>query len=160
MGMDQYSVKNGANFADFSLVRPAGKKFNSGDGRFLSQFRDISIEQKGNEPMTWKATISNFDAENFRLDSMGKTGGKLLLKSAALKEFKVSSATMKHIPELTTANTSFQLSRFTGNYLNADSRFHWYNAGFDRSSNSFSLDSFSFRPVLDKIHSLSTNNTD
>ncbi|MGQ0739164.1 MAG: hypothetical protein ACT4OJ_08915, partial [Bacteroidota bacterium] len=140
----------GFYLTDLSMIDTKGKTFNTGDGKLASKLRHISIGKKENEPVTWKATVSSFDAEDIQLDSMGRKRGKLTLNSAAVKEFHISSVTINNLQQLAAANSSFLLSRFTGQYSNAGSRFRWYNAGFDRNSNSFSLDSFSFRPVLEK----------
>jgi hypothetical protein len=98
--------------------------------------------------LNWNAVVSNFDADDFKVDSIGKKGGSFIMKNARLKELHISSTTIKDFQKLAIANPSFQLRQFNGYYADMDKSFQWYNAGFSRSNNTFTLDSFIFRQAL------------
>jgi hypothetical protein len=145
------SVSN-LNFylTDFIFTNPKGKTFTTGDGKVAAQLKNIGLEQKENEPLEWKAIVADFDTKDFRLDSIGKTKGNLVLNSGSLNNLNVSSSTITNLQKLAAVNTAFRLKQFTGNYVDATKNLQWYNAGFNRNSNIFSLDSFSFTPALEK----------
>ncbi len=145
------SVSN-LNFylTDFIFTNPKGKTFTTGEGKVAAQLKNIGLEQKENEPLEWKAIVADFDTKDFRLDSIGKSKGNLVLNSGSLHNLNISSSTIVNLQQLAAANTAFRLKQFTGNYTDAIKNLQWYNAGFNRSSNIFSADSFSFAPALEK----------
>ena len=135
---------------DFAFANPKGKKFNTGDGKIAAQIRDVGFEQKINQPLDWNAVVTGFDANDFRFDSIGKAGGSFIMNNAKLKELHISSTTISNLQKLAAANPSFQVTQFNGQYADMNKSFQWYNAGFTRRNNTFSLDSFIFRQALDK----------
>ena len=135
---------------DFVFTNSKGKKFTTGEGKVSAQIKDIKFEQSENQPLEWKASVSSFDARDFQLDSIGKSKGNLVMKNGTLNNLNISSSTITNLQELAAANAAFQLKQFTGSYADSNSTTKWYNAGFNRTSNTFSLDSFSHRPALEK----------
>ncbi|MEO7983486.1 MAG: hypothetical protein ABI688_05325, partial [Bacteroidota bacterium] len=133
---------------DFSLVNPKGKTFNTGEGKVSSQIQNIIIKQEEMQPLEWSGTILNFDTRDLQLDSIGKSRGKLVLSSGLLNNLTISSSTVTDLQKLATANPAFHLQQFTGHYSDGNNNLTWSNAGFNRNSNNFSLDSFSMIPVL------------
>ncbi|MBL7748176.1 MAG: hypothetical protein JNM19_12145, partial [Chitinophagaceae bacterium] len=134
---------------DFIFTNPKGRSFNTGDGKIAAQLKDISYAKKEDDNPEWKANITSFEAKDFRLDSIGKSRGALVMNSALLKDLFLSSANILKLPDLAASNPAFQLRNFTGHYYTANSRLHWYNAGFARSNDMITLDSFSYRPSLE-----------
>lgn len=134
---------------DFIFTNEKGRSFNTGEGKINAQLQDISFSQKEDDNPEWKATISSFAANDFRLDSLGKSGGSFVMNSAALKNLHLNSSTLLKMQQLAAANPSFRLQNFTGHYYTADTKLEWYNAGFTRSNNMITLDSFSYRPSME-----------
>ena len=135
---------------DFIFTNPKGKIVTTGDGKVSAQIKNIGIEQKENQPLEWKAIVAGFDTKDFRQDSIGKPKGTLVLNSGSLSNLNISSSTIADLQKLAAANAAFQFKQLTGYYADADKNLYWYNAGFNRNSKIFSLDSFSFAPALEK----------
>ena len=136
--------------SDFIFTNPKGKAFNTGDGKVAAQIENIRFAQESNQPLEWNAAVSRFDAKDFRLDSMGKSKGNLVMNTGSLSNLHISSSTITNLQKLAAANSAFRLKEFTGYYTDADNKLAWYNAGFNRSNNVFTLDSFSMLPILEK----------
>ncbi|MEQ1676488.1 MAG: hypothetical protein ABL876_07300 [Chitinophagaceae bacterium] len=134
---------------NFILTNPKGRSFNTGEGKIAAEIKDIRFSPKEDDNPEWDANITSFSAKDFRLDSLGKTGGSFVMNSAALKNLSLSSSTIIKLQDLAAANPSFQLRDFTGHYYTVATRLQWYNAGFNRSNNMFTLDSFSYRPAME-----------
>ena len=143
---------NNLNFylSDFIFTNPKGKVFNTGEGKVAAQLKNVKMEQDESQPLEWNATVSHFDAKDFRLDSIGKAKGNVVMNSGLLNNLNISSSTITNLQKLAADNSAFQLKQFTGHYSDADNNLTWYNAGFNRTNNIFSLDSFSLTPMLVK----------
>ncbi len=145
------SVSN-LNFylTDFIFSNPAGKTFNTGDGKVSAQIKNITIEQVPNQPVKWAANITAFDARDFRLDSIGKLKSNLVMNSGSIHNFNISSSTITNFQKLAAANSAFRVQQLTGHYTTTAGTLHWANATFNRNNNIFSLDSFSMMPALSR----------
>lgn len=135
---------------DFVFTSSKGKTFTTGDGKISARVKNIKFDQEENQPINWAANISNFDARDLRLDSMGKTKGSLLMNTGNLTNLNISSSTISDLQKLAAANSIFKLQQFTGHYSDANTNFRWFNAGFNRGSNIFSVDSFFMTPALSR----------
>ncbi len=135
---------------DFIFANPKGKSFSTGDGKVAAEIKNIRVEQQEDQPVTWNAHVSHFDARDFRLDSLGKSKANLVMNSGIINNLHISSSTLTDFQKLAAANAGFQVRQLTGNFSDARTNLSWYNAGFDRSNNVFSLDSFSMIPVLSR----------
>ncbi|MBC7873823.1 MAG: hypothetical protein H7Y01_07505, partial [Ferruginibacter sp.] len=135
---------------DFIFSSPNGKTLSTGEGKIAAQITNIKLEQEENLPAEWTARVSNFDARDFRLDSIGKTKGLLVMNSGILNNLNISSSTIINLQQLAADNAAFQLKQLTGYYSDVNTNMRWFNAGFNRGSNIFSVDSFSMQPALSK----------
>ena len=72
------------------------------------------------------------------------------MNHAELDELNISSSAITRLQKLVASNDAFRLRQFNGHYSDINNNFYWFNAGFDRKNNSFSLDSFIFRQALGK----------
>jgi len=127
-----------------------GNTFDPGKGKISSQVKSISLSQTGNKQWGWNAVVTSLEGKNFQLDSMGKKAGRLVINNGELKEFAINSTNIKNIQQLIATNSSFLLSRFNGSYSDINNNMQWYNAGFDRSNKTFTVDSFAFHPTPDR----------
>lgn len=135
---------------DLNYHSPKGETFNSGDGKASARISDINIAKSENAPVSWTGNVVHLTTKDLRFDSIGKAKGNLELHSGALKNLIISSTTVTDLQKLVSANKSFDLQNFTGNYTNAKNNLQWHHAEFNRTKNSFSLDSFSFLPALSR----------
>jgi len=135
---------------DFAWSGPGGKKFNSGEGKVTGQLKDIQLVQDDNQHLAWSGTITQLGTRDFRLDSIGKAKGTLVLNSGSVENLTISSSTITRLQQLASANRFFKLKKLSGHYADSGTTLDWANAGFDRNSNTFSLDSFSVTPALSR----------
>ncbi len=133
---------------DFIFTNPKGKTFTTGEGKVAAQLKDISIEQKPNETPEWKAFVSVFDARDFKLDSIGKSKGNLVMNSGSVNNLNISSSNITSLQKMAAANSAFQINHLTGSFSDVSKNLLWYNANLNRQNNTFTLDSFSFSPSL------------
>lgn len=138
------------NVTEATYISPKGNLFNSGNGKLLANLRNISLQNNETAQPVWSATVSNIDVRDFQLDSIGNNKIGIALQTARIKEFTLTSSSINNIRKLMSGNRSFSLENFTGNYTGGNNNFSWYNAGFNRNGNIFSLDSFSLMPTIAK----------
>jgi len=135
---------------NFIFTNTKGKKFSTGDGKVTAQLKNINVVQLENQSLSWNGNLSSFEAKDFRLDSIGKAKGNLVLHSGIVGNLNISSANITHLQQLVSANAAFVVKGLTGHYEDADTRLRWYNANFNRNNNVFNIDSFYYNPALEK----------
>ncbi|MGB3005315.1 MAG: hypothetical protein WBC06_02320, partial [Chitinophagaceae bacterium] len=151
------TVKNTRVFlSDLLFTNPAGKSYNSGKGTIAAEINNISLAKNEDKKLNWFATLSSLNIKDLRFDSLGKATGNLIINSAEINEFQIGHTTIKNWQQLASSNSLFQLKNFNGNYSTPSLKLNWFNAGFDRSSRIFSLDSFFYSPALEKDSFLAT----
>ena len=136
------------HLSGFRFKTAGGKKFNTLDGKIAGEIREISFAGKRESPAEWKAIVTSVETKNFKLDSLGKTGGKLNISYLLLEELGISTASIINMQKLAAANRNFRISRFNGSYTDSNSSMAWYNAVLSRPKNEFSVDSFFIEPTL------------
>jgi hypothetical protein len=134
----------------FVYTDAKGKKFDAKDGRVIALVDKLILKKNEAETWDWKGIITNLAARNFVMDSLGKNGGTLTIDWAKLSDLAINSSYLLNLRELVKHNTKFNLREITGNYHNANMDYKWYNAGYDKKTQFFSVDSFSLTPVLDR----------
>jgi len=134
----------------FILENEKGKLFDAGKGEITARLQDISYRQLSDSGIHWQAGIYLLNGKNFRVDSLGKKAGSLIIETVQLKDLALQSGSLSSVRKLIEQNTRFRLDRITGSYANSDNVFNWYNAGYDRSNRYFTLDSFRYSPADDR----------
>lgn len=134
----------------FRYTDTKGKTFDAGGGHLTAQITGLTMQTDETGGQDWQGTLSNLVARNFVIDHLGKKDGALTITSARLTDLSIGSASLPDIRKLVSNNTRFNLQEVTGSYHDAENRFAWYNAGYSRLTQHFSLDSFSYRPSLEK----------
>lgn len=135
------------NLTDVTYTTPKGNMLNSGNGKIVASLRNINLKQNATQEAEWLAIVSNVDVKDFQLDSIGIGKIGVALNTGRIQEFHLNSSSIGNIRKLMAGNKSFRLEKFTGYYTGSDNNFRWYNAGFNRINNTFSLDSFSLIPI-------------
>lgn len=135
---------------NFQFSGADGKSYTTGNGKINTQLSNIHADQQDDNTWDWKGLVSRFEAADFTLDSIGKKRGTLVINRATLTGFNLTSSALKKPAVLASANTGFHLSNFNGYYSDADKSIKWYNAGFNRDTRIFSLDSVIYLPVLSR----------
>lgn len=136
------------NADSFEFKNSAGKTIGSDSGFITSELHNVHLQPSADHHWNWSAFIANAGMGNMVIDSMGKDHGRLVLKTAALKNLSFDQTLWQDIPKTILANPLFIVHQFNGSYSNKNKVFSWYNALFDHSKKMFSVDSASFRPVI------------
>ncbi|MET0392240.1 MAG: hypothetical protein ABW019_03825 [Chitinophagaceae bacterium] len=134
----------------FRYTDPKGKAFNAGKGEIEAQVNQLAWHTNADSTRDWTGTLAYLAARQFIIDSLDLKGGTLTIDSARLSDLSISSATLPDFRRLVSNNTRFHLYAVTGSYHNADEQYHWYNAGYNRLTKHFSLDSFTYRPAAEQ----------
>jgi hypothetical protein len=137
------------SLGNFTYQQVNGKGFDAGDGRILAKLNNIHFSQPAGETSTWKAILTSLEGYNFLFDSIGKKAGRLSIASIALRDLAIQSSSLLRAKKLIEENQQFRVHGLTGSYADDENEFKWHNAGYDKYSKRFSLDSFSYRPVMD-----------
>ncbi|HEX7903780.1 MAG TPA: hypothetical protein VF487_07870 [Chitinophagaceae bacterium] len=135
---------------NFVFEDTRGKSFNAGNGEVAALLNDIHFEKQDNAEVEWNAALATLEGKNFVLDSLGKKAGKLDIATVQLKDLALSSSSLASIRKVVEGNKKFRIGQITGSYINTENVFKWYNAGYDKSNNFFSADSFYYSPSAEK----------
>lgn len=133
-----------------------GKSFDAGKGNITARVDNFSLKPSELGEWEWHGTLGDLKARDFVLDSMGGKNGRLDIRAANLSKLTIGSSTLLNLRQLLKENQSFRLQEVTGNYSDADISFEWENASYDKLSKTFTLDSISFRPTLEKEEFIAT----
>jgi hypothetical protein len=135
---------------DFTLVNAKGRSFDAGKGEISALINDLRFQKQDEIATTWQGKVAMLDGKNFVLDSVGKKAGRLEIRSLQLKDLAINSASMINTSKLIQENTSFRVQHVTGSYVDAVKHLYWYNGGYDKGQKMLSVDSFHFKPALDR----------
>lgn len=145
------SIKSlGYHLSGFTTTGERGRKLSTGNGMIAAELKNVEFAMENNLPAEWQATISQLDAKDLVLDSIGKKNGRLQITTASLSELRISTTKIINLRRMIAGNALFRMRNLNGNYTDSEKELNWYNAGFTPGNNTFSLDSFSFRPVLSR----------
>ena len=135
---------------NFVVENTHGKRFESGKGEIVAILNDIFFRKAKGEEVGWQGVLTSVDGKDFRWDSMGRKEGRLDINNFGLMDLSVRSSPVNSIRKILQVNKTLHVQDFTGSYSDSDNRFSWFNAGYDKSSKHFSLDSFIYFPSLSR----------
>ena len=142
---------------NFVFENPKGKRFDAGKGEVAVTLNNISFRNPADSRIEWRAAVSDLKGKNFVLDSLGKKKGKMAINTMQLQDLVIHSSSISHIRKVIEENPSFRVQQITGNYTDSAIRMDWYNGGYDKNKQSFSLDSFAFYPTMNKDSFVATH---
>jgi hypothetical protein len=153
-----FKIKNGSSVTVDQLLLSAHafsfgvgeKTFNAGNGGIKTQIDQFVLKPNDAGEWDWHGKITDLQANNFLLDSLGNRPGQFWITSLRLNNLAISSQAILNIRQLVKENTSFQLKEITGKYDDQKNHFDWSNAGYDHLSKTFTADSFTFHLIQSK----------
>jgi hypothetical protein len=146
-----FSLENTAlQVCNLVWAGPHGRKLSTGKGKIITRLSHVHVSRQPDKKAEWEAHVASFGATDFRFDSTGKTKGSLYLEKASATNLFLSSSLLPDLKKLIASNQDFEAKQLTGHYSDSIKKIHWYNAGFTRNNNTFSLDSFSFAPAIER----------
>ena len=135
---------------NFLYTNAKRKIVDAGKGQLEIKLNKSELQYNDAGAWDWKSNITNLEAREIVVDSLGKKSGQLKIKTAKLNSLSISSANLLNLREILRSNTSFQLQNITGTYQDDDKQFNWYNTGYDKTTRFFTTDSFSYHPTIDR----------
>jgi hypothetical protein len=151
---DQLSIA----LRDFSITT-AGRSFDAGKGNINARINKFHMAANETGEWDWNGTLTNLKANDFKVDSVGKNAGTLELRTASINDLSVGTNNITSFRELVKDNKTFRINELSGHYEDAQKHFYWDNINYDKNSKTFSLDSFSYRPAIDKDTFLARQNS-
>lgn len=136
------------NADSFQFRNSAGKIIGADSGFVTSELHNVHVQPSAHHQWIWSAFIANAGISNMAFDSMGKNHGRLVLKTAALKNLNLDQTLWQDMPKKIRDNPLLLIQQVNGSYSNKNTVFTWHNALFDHSKKMFFVDSASFSPAI------------
>ncbi len=137
------------HLSHFILTNTKGKSFNSNEGEVTASLNTLLLKQGETKKWDWSAIISGINGKKIILDSLGKQKGVLRLDQFNAGNILAGSSITK-LDRFIRESPNLNWQNVTGSYSDSSKYLNWYNVGYKKSTKTFSLDSFSYRPVLEK----------
>jgi hypothetical protein len=98
----------------------------------------------------WSAKVNKVEAKNFTADSIGKKPANVKVYEGVLKNLQLGSEINGDLKAIIKKNPSFTITDISGQIIDEKNDWTWSDLSFSKAAKSFSVDSFSFHPVLDR----------
>ena len=129
-----------------TLIKATGETLGVEKGKVDLDLSNIRLSKKDGKPL-WSVLINNLYLQNPNSFAIGKNKNKLLLEQASMGNFSLSSEYLADFDQLVKFNVSAWLRTGTGQYIDSNTTLKWYNADYNYSNKTFSLDSFCYYPT-------------
>ncbi len=143
-GMQLRSLK--VNTTTATYVKATGEKLGVEKGKIDLDLSNIRFGKK-DDKFNWSGLVNHLILQNANGLQMGRTKDKLLFNQASLGNLSLSSDYFPGFGELMKANVSAWLSIPEGQYVDSNTTMQWYNAKYNNSNRTLSLDSFVYHPT-------------
>ena len=131
--------------SDFSITDVNNKTMTSKEGSLKIQLNDMVVNS--GKKLFWSATVTQVDAKNFTADSIGKKAANVKIYQGILKNLHLGSEINGDLKAIIKKNPSFSITDISGEIMDENNSWKWYDLSFSKAAKSFSVDSFSFHPV-------------
>jgi hypothetical protein len=143
-GMKLGSLKMNTTSATFA--KNSGEVLGVEEGKIAMDLSDIqfsSLEGK----LKWSGVINELSLQNANGLQMGKTKNNLFFQNASLGNLSLSSDLLPDFSQLLKKNVSAWLRIPQGQFIDSNTTLQWYNASYNNTTRSLSLDSFIYHPT-------------
>jgi len=153
---DRISISSiSTKIANFRFTDNDNKTTTSKEGSLDIQLSDLILD--ASEKKFWTVTVNKIDAKNFSADSLGKKPANLKIYQGTLKNLKLGSDINGDLKKIISKNPSFTITDISGQIIDENNKWDWYNLSFSKPGKSFSLDSMSYSPVKTRDEFISSN---
>jgi hypothetical protein len=132
--------------SNFKITNQENKTTSSNEGTLQLQLSDLVVNT--GKKKYWSVKVNRGDAKNFSADSFGKKPANVKVYGGVLKNLVLGTEINGNLRKIIEKNPSFTVSDISGQIIDEKNKWDWYNLSFDKPGKSFSLDSFSYSPVL------------
>jgi len=129
-----------------SFTNAHNKTTSTREGSLDIKLSDILV--KPEKKLIWSAKVDEVNAKNFSADSIGKKPANVNVYEGVLNNLVLGSDVIGNIKSIIEKNPAFTISNVSGQITDEKNNWQWYNLSFNKPAQSFSVDSFSFHPVL------------
>lgn len=129
-----------------TFIKANGEKIGVEKGVVEMELSSLQFSTKEGKPF-WSGLINKLYLQNPRNMQIGTSKNRLFLSEMSMGNLQLSSAYMSDFKQLISRNVSAWLRSGSGEYIDSITTLKWYNAGYDNSSKTLSLDSFSYHPT-------------
>ena len=143
-GMQLRSLKVNTSTATF--VKPGGEKLGIEKGKIDLELSNIRFGKKDGK-INWSGLINHLALQNLNGMQMRSSKNTLLFTQASVGNVNLSSDYRSNFSEMMKANVSAWLSIPQGQYVDSNTTLQWYNARYNNSNRTLSLDSFIYHPT-------------
>jgi hypothetical protein len=156
--LTSFKIADGSNISadqillslhDFSFTAN-GKTFDAGNGEISARISNFSMKPGETGEKEWQGQISDMQAKDFSLDSLGRNSGILKIQSARVHNLTIGSAAILNFRQLVKENSALRFREITGKYDDAKKHLDWLNVSYDKPTKTLTADSFTFHPALSK----------
>ncbi len=135
-----------------TYLKPTGEITGVEKGKIDIDLSNIRFGKKDGK-MNWSGLINNLNLQNAKGIQIGKTKNNVRFQQASLGNLSLSSAFLPDFNQLMKANVSAWLRIPQGQFIDSNTTIQWYNANYNNSSRTLSLDSFIYHPTqpLDSV---------
>jgi hypothetical protein len=116
-------------------------------GKINMDLSDIAFG-RNNGKISWRGLINNLDVENPNGLQIGKRKNNLRFQQASLGSLNLSSEFVPDFTQLMKANVSAWLRIPQGEFIDSTTTMQWYNARYNNTNRTLTLDSFIYHPTL------------
>jgi hypothetical protein len=128
------------------VTKSAGVRLGVEKGKIELDLSKVRLSKKDGKPL-WSLLVNNFYLQNFNSITSGKNKNKLLLKEASIGNLSLSSNYQPGFNQLVKFDVSSWMRTGSGQYMDTNTILKWFNADYNYSNQTFSLDSFSYHPA-------------
>lgn len=135
------------NTSSATFTKKTGEKLGIEKGKIDVDVSNVFFGKKDGKN-NWNALINKFAVTDESGLRFGKNKNNLSFNQASFGNLNLSSAYLPDFSKLIKVNLSAWLHIPAGKYLDSNTTLQWYNAQYNNSNRTLSLDSFNYHPTI------------
>ncbi|HEX8461910.1 MAG TPA: hypothetical protein VF623_10790 [Segetibacter sp.] len=135
-----------ANTTAATYTKPTGEIAGVKKGKIDMDISNIRFDKKDGK-MNWSGLINFLDLQNADGFQLGKTKNNIRFQQASLGNLILSSESLPDFNRLMRTNISAWMRIPQGQFVDSNKTIQWYNANYNNSTRTLSLDSFIYHPT-------------
>lgn len=143
-GIQIGTVKINSNAATF--LQSTGQKFGVDTGTVELEASSL-IYSTVDSIASWKGNIDKLFLDNPIKMQIGKANSSFSVSQLSLGNLRLSSEHISDFSKFMKYNVGAWFKTTTGKYIDSNSTYEWFNAGYNNQTRTLSLDSFSYAPT-------------